>query len=304
MHRHLPNLNQLRAFEAAARHRSFKMAADELHVTHAAISHQIKALEEDLGMQLFRRVTRGVQLAPEAEIFAADLSRSFEAITEAAARVVQARKSGPLRISSVPAYGMRVLLPRLPGLKSRHPDLDLAVDLELGLTDFSTVDAALRYGKGGWSGVTAELVHRDILCPVCAPALVAGRRLPLSPRDIVGLPIAISPGAEEDWKNWLRAAGHRGAGPADLRRMENRAVVLDYLLTGMGAALADLRFAATELMSGQLVRLHKATVAGVNAIHLVYPQTGFPDRRIVAFGAWLKAEAEAMDLSHGCPWAK
>jgi LysR family glycine cleavage system transcriptional activator len=302
MSRHLPNLNQLRAFEAAARHLSFKLAAEELHVTHAAVSHQIKGLEQDLGLQLFHRVTRGVQLTPEAEIFAGELSRNFEAIAEAAARVVQGRRQGKLGISSVPAYGMRVLLPRLAKLRASHPDIDLEVSLELGLTDFHSVSAAVRYGKGNWPGVDSELMHRDVLCPVCAPVLVAGRKLPLAVRDIVDLPVALSPGAEQDWKTWLRKAGHRGAGPAERQLMENRAVVLDFVLTGTGMALADLRFAAKELVSGQLIRLHRQTVEGVNGIYLVYPQTNFPDPRLVAFGSWLRSEAEAMDVSHGCPW--
>lgn len=302
MARPLPNLNQLRAFEAAARHLSFKLADEESHVTHAAVSHQIKALEEDLGVELFRRVTRGVRLSPHAEAFAAELSRNFQSIAEAAARLRGGHFHGPLRISSVPAYGMRILLPRLPGFQRKHPNIALDLDLEVALTDFEQTQAAVRYGRGPWPEVTARLLHRDIVAPVCAPQLVKGLKLPLSPEQMLRFPIAQSPGAAEDWKAWLLAAGARIEGPTDSRQMENRAVVLDYLLTGSGIALADLRFAGTELESGRLIRLHPATVEGVNGIYLVHPRTEFPDTRITTFGTWLAAEAAAMDITTGCPW--
>ncbi|MCB1431717.1 MAG: LysR family transcriptional regulator [Alphaproteobacteria bacterium] len=302
MGRPLPNLNQLRAFESAARHLSFKLAADELHVTHAAISHQIKALEEDLGIELFRRVTRGVKLLPHAEAFAAELSRNFEAMAEAAARVRGGRSLGPLRLSSVPAYGMRVLLPRLSGFKKRFPGVDVKIDLELALTDFQEMDGAIRYGRGNWPNVGERLLHRDIVTPVCKPDLVKGLTLPMAAERILSFPIAQSPGDEDDWKAWLQAAGHRGDGPKDCQRMENRAVVLDYVLTGSGIAMVDLRFAASELAAGRLVRLHPAIVEGVKGVYLVYPRTGFPDSRLTAFGTWLAAEATAMDISPGCPW--
>lgn len=302
MGRTLPNLNQLRAFEAAARHLSFKQAAEELHVTQAAISHQIKALEEDLGVELFRRVTRGVKLLPEAEAFATQLTHNFHAMAEAAARLRGGRFHGPLRISSVPAYGMRVLLPRLSTFFDRHPDFDVDIKLEFALTDFQNADAAIRYGKGNWPDVTTRLLHRDIVAPICAPELVKGETLPLTPERLLTFPIAQSPGASDDWKAWLQAAGIRGEGPEDYRKMENRAVVLDYLLTGSGIALADLRFAAKELATGQLIRLHPAMVEGVNGIYLVHPKTEFPDARLTAFGTWLAAEAAAMDISVGCVW--
>lgn len=301
MGRPLPNLNQLRAFEAAARHLSFKLAAEELHVTQAAVSHQIKALEEDLGTALFRRVTRGVQLLPAARAFAAELTRHFEEMAAAAARLRQGQTKRPLRISSVPAYGMRVLLPRLHKFKDSHPGIEIDIGLELGLTDFHDVDAALRYGRGNWPGVTSRLLHRDIVCPVAAPELVAGRSLPLAPEVLATMSVAISPGAEDDWKAWFGAAGYRGPVERDGRQIENRAVVLDFLLTGSGIGLADLRFAAKELANGQLVRLHSLTVPGVNGIHLVQPKTGIPDARLAAFGDWLEAEAEAMEIADGGP---
>jgi len=297
MGRPLPNLNQLRAFEAAARHLSFKLAAEELHVTQAAVSHQIKALEEDLGTALFRRVTRGVQLLPAAEIFAAELTRHFEEMATAAARLRQGQTKRPLRISSVPAYGMRVLLPRLHKFKDSHPGIEIDIGLELGLTDFHDVDAALRYGRGNWPGVISRLLHRDILAPVCVPRLVSGRSLPLAPEVLATMPVAMSPGAADDWTAWFRAAHYQGPVDRDCQQIDNRAVELDYLLTGNGIGLIDLRFAAKELASGQLVRLHPLTVAGVNGIHLVQPKTGIPDARLAAFGDWLKAEAEAMEIA-------
>lgn len=300
----LPSLKQLRAFEAAARLGSFKAAAEELHVTHAAISHQIKALEEYLARPLFHRLTRKVELVPEAAALAERLTQSFEEISDAVEQVRQAKDGGQIRISSVPAFGYRFVLPRLPEFQALHPQIDIQIDLQASVVDMAAggFDAAIRYGAGDWPGLEARLIFRDLTTPVCAPELVKGRALPLEPKDIAAMPYATSPGADRDWQNWCKA--HRLANPARPTpiRLENRAVVLDFLLTGGGVAMTDLRFAVLELQRGQLVRLHHDAIDGVNGTYLVWPKTPVPDPKLTAFGDWLVTAVEAMDLSHGCPW--
>lgn len=297
MNRRLPNLNQLRAFEAAARHLSFKSAAEELHVTHAAISHQIKALEEDLGRPLFHRLTRKVELAPDAEAFAQSLGVSFDRIAEAAALVRDARAEGVIRISAVPAFGYRFVLPRLGQFREAFPKIEVEIELHAGLADLGGegFDAALRYGAGTWPGLDGMLIFGDLLAPMASPALLAGRPLPLGDDEIAALPYAVSPGASRDWRRWFRARGQENLARPQPIALENRAVVLDYLLSGAGAALADLRFAAIELAAGHLVQLHPETIRGTNGTFLVWPKASVADPRIAAFGTWLKQEVDALN---------
>jgi LysR family glycine cleavage system transcriptional activator len=304
MSRRLPNLNQLRAFEAAARHLSFKAAAEELHVTDAAISHQIKALEADLGTALFQRSGRGVLLAPAALKLAETLTSAFDLMGQAIANYDHETNDAVLRISAVPAYGNRLIVPNLPAFAATHPDIKIELSLEVGLADLAAgeADGGIRYGKGDWPGLDARLLHRDMLAPVCAPELVAGRRLPLDPAEIVQMPVALPPGAALDWANWQQAMGAEGALSGPIQRMENRAIAIDYLTLGYGVALYDLRFAAHELATGKLVRLHPSTIEGQNGIYLVSLHAATPDPWLLAFGTWLAGVAGQIDLSCGCPW--
>lgn len=301
--RHLPNLKQLRAFEAAARHLSFKAAAEELHVTHAAISHQIKALEEDLGRPLFRRLPRKVELLPDAEALALQLTHHLDEIAEATSKLRQSLKKGRLCISSVPAFGYRFVLPQLPDFHQRFPDIDLDIEFQSGLVEFDGhYDAALRYGAGEWAGLDCRLISRDEIAPISAPSLVAGLDLPLDPTTIAALPYAVSPGADQDWIAWARKHGLGNPPRPHPLVLDNRAVVLDFILSGAGIALTDLRFCSKELEDGRLVRLQPGTIAGVNGTYLVWPKAPIADPKITAFGDWLVGKTGEMNISAGCPW--
>lgn len=301
MPRRLPNLKQLRAFEAAARHLSFKGAADELHVTHAAISHQIKALEDSLGQPLFRRITRGVRLTPEAEDYALALTAALDRIESATDTLVSERLIRPLRISVAPFYGSRVLMRRLPEFRDAHPDIAIEIDLDFGIVDFETsdMDAAIRYGLGDWPTLDVELIYRDVISPVCAPVMVAGRELPLDAAEIVRLPLATTKAPESDWACWLDAAGVTIPDDADVIRLDNRAIALDYALAGNGVAMADLRMIPFELASGSLVRLNPLSVAWERSMYLVRPKSNFRDPRLEALRDWLRQISDEVDLDAG-----
>ncbi len=299
MTRRLPPLNQLRAFEAAARLGSFKAAADELHVTHTAVSHQIKALEEELARPLFRRITRGVELLPEAEKLVSELSRSFDAITQAVDEVRARTHAGKLRISAVPAFGYRYVIPRLPKFRKQQPDLDIEFVLNARLADLDTgeFDAALRYGKGDWPGLDRREIFRDRMAPIAAPSLLDGRKTPLDAAEIAALPFAVSAGSRTDWDSWCRLLGlDNPARPTPLT-LENRAVMLDFVLSGAGIALIDLTFASKELETGNLVQLHPETISGVNATYLAWKRMPVPDPRLTVFGDWLVGEVTNHGIS-------
>src|SRR5690554_3410277 len=176
MSRRLPSLNALRAFEAGARHLSFTRAADELHVTQTAISHQVRQLEAELGFPLFRRSTRRLELTPEGQRLAPAVTQALERIAEAVEALRARRRDNLLRVSMAPAFGTKWLVGRLSRFWLAHPDVELQLNHSPLLTDFTRddVDLAIRYGRGPWPGVVSELLIRLEKVPVCSPALLEG----------------------------------------------------------------------------------------------------------------------------------
>ncbi|MCI5077850.1 LysR substrate-binding domain-containing protein [Oricola sp.] len=292
----MPSFKQLRALEAAVRHRSFKRAASELFVTQAAISHQIKALEDTLGLALFVRGTREVRPTGEAESYAERLGEAFALIAAATAEIDRKRMTGRLRLSVAPFYGNRWLLPRLERFRALYPELEIEAALSFDLVDFaaSSVDAAVRFGAGDWPGLRCIPIHGDCVGPVCAPKLLAGRAPDLDPAEIAAMPLVTATQWHEDWPTWFEAVGF--APPADLKitSYDNRAFAFDAALSGNGVFLGDIRMTASDEEAGHLVRLHPLMIERPQGIHLVYPETRIRDPRIEALGEWMKAEAAAL----------
>jgi len=293
MPRRLPSLNQLRAFEAAARHRSFKHGAAELCVTQAAVSHQIKALEDALGTALFVRRTREVEPTAEAERLLAVLTRALDDIEAATLEASGTTLTGDLHLSAAPFYGNRWLLPRLDRFHADHPGLNVSVSLSFEVVDLaaSGYDAALRFGTGEWPGLTAIRIHRDRVGPVCAPHCVAGRQLPLDPEDIAQQSLATTSRLDGEWEAWFAAADHEASGGLDLIVHRNRALAFDAALSGQAVCLADVRLSGAAEAAGHLVRLDPATVVMPRGMYLVYPDRSRPDPRVLAFADWLRVEA-------------
>ncbi len=296
MTRRLPPLNQLRAFEAAARHLSFRDAANELNVTHSAVSHQVRALEDFLGAQLFQRITRGVQLTDKARELAADLTKSLDLMDAAVNRLKASGMTGTLRVSVVPWYGNRLLVPNLADFRATNPGLELDLEFSYELVDFQSSDfhAALRHGSGNWPGLSSYQLHNDHVSPVCAPALVAGEGLPLSPEQISRMDLAVGRGQEDGWYAWFSAAGIENR---ELRftLFENRALATEFALAGNGVTLPNLPMVQSELHSGQLVRLHPQTVTLESGVHLVFPETQYPDPRVQVVADWIRGVIAALE---------
>src|SRR5436305_7972435 len=168
---HLPAMQALRAFDAAARLSSLSRAAEELHLTHGAISHQIKALEADLGVSLVARAGRGIRLTDEGERFAARVRETLDRLAEAVREVTDKSNPHRIRVSVVPSFAARWLLPRIGRFIAAHPDIDLDVRAQLTLVDFQRddVDFGVRHGVGGWPGVVAEPMFEETYFPVCSP---------------------------------------------------------------------------------------------------------------------------------------
>ncbi|MEM1372516.1 MAG: LysR substrate-binding domain-containing protein [Pseudomonadota bacterium] len=295
MSRRLPSLNQLRAFEAAARYQSIKDGADELCVTPAAVGHQIRALESFLEVSLFHRGVRQITLTEQGRQLAEDVGDALDRIEAAVAPALNNSLSGTLKISVAPFFGNRWLLPRLEQFSAQHPKIDIQPVLSFDYVDLAKegFDAAVRYGDGTWDGTTAELVFRDTLRPVCAPQLVEGRTLPLAPDDILNLPLASAKNWPDDWIAWASATGSALAQDLAPHQYESRAFMFDSALSGQAAILADPRLTSADEKAGRLVCLTERSVQRSQGIHIV-TATSEMGRKVRAFTDWMKAEAQVV----------
>src|SRR6201999_855047 len=206
----LPSLNGLRAFEAAARHLSFTQAASELNVTQTAISHQIRRLEEELGLRLFVRKNRALALTPQARDYLPGVRAAFNDLRLATDRLLRKEDDKVLTVSTLAALAAKWLLPRLAAFQESHPGIDVRITTSTSLVDFriGDVDAAIRYGRGHWEGLRADWLMADELFPVCSPALLKGSRPLKSPQDLAQHTLLHSSGGyDDDWRLWLTAAG-------------------------------------------------------------------------------------------------
>ena len=187
MSKRLPPLNALRVFDSAARHLSFTKAAEELFVTQAAVSHQIKTLEEFLGLKLFRRRNRSLLLTEEGQSYYLDIKEIFSSINEATRKLLARSAKGALTVSLSPSFAIQWLVPRLSGFNQAYPGIDVriqAVDREEDkLAD--DVDVAIFYGRGNWTGLRTDRLYAEYLIPVCAPSLLTGEKPLKTPSDLI-----------------------------------------------------------------------------------------------------------------------
>jgi LysR family glycine cleavage system transcriptional activator len=288
----------LRVFEAAARHESFRRAAEELHVTPAAVSQQMRALEDLLGVSLFERRARGLSLTAAGHGYRAEVSRALALIERATERVVRRDETGMLPVSVPPSFAMHWLLPRLPRFRARHPGITLRLLADARLADLRGGEAelAVRFGPGRWAGLTAELLMGDEVFPACSPALLRGGSPPSRPAGLLAYPLLHDDGAGPDepslgWAAWLDADpdGERGI------HLPDAAMVLQAALLGHGIALVRRTLAGAHLKTGALVRLLDRTVRTEFAHWLVAPPGGLEEPRAAAFVQWLREEAGRED---------
>ncbi len=293
MARKLPPLNALRAFEAAGRHLSFSKAAEELHVTPAAISHQIKGLEEWLGVRLFRRLNRQILLTDAGQRYLPGLREGFDSLAVATDRVVAHQSSGALTLSAMSSFSAKWLVPRLPRFRERHPDIDIRLSTNDSLVDFSREDfeVAIRFGRGNWPGVEAIWLLSEDIFPVCSPTLLAGDK-PLHRPEDLAFHTLLHDDFYIDWQMWLQAAGLEGINPDQGPAFSDSSFVLQAAIDGQGVALARSVLAQADLAAGRLVRPFDVSLPAGYAYYLVYP-SAYADRpKILAFREWLLDEAK------------
>jgi LysR family glycine cleavage system transcriptional activator len=289
--RHLPPLNGLKAFEAAARSESFTRAAKELNVTQGAVSHQVKALEDRLGLKLFHRERQRLILTEAGRNYLTVIRDALDQIALGTERLLQRQESGVLTVSTSPDFAAKWLVNRLSRFAEKYPDVDLRVSASTHYIDFARddVDIAIRHGDGNWPGLDVERLYSERLFPVCSPKLIAGCNRVTKAADLLRFPLL----RLEDAKNWTRlfeAAGLKasvGAGPV----LNRASMLIDAAIDGQGIALARTALAAWDLISGRLVRPVDVSLRVANTYWIVCPKAVSNIPKVATFRDWVLAEA-------------
>ncbi|MGX9432508.1 MULTISPECIES: transcriptional regulator GcvA [Bradyrhizobium] len=292
----LPSLNGLRAFEAAARHLSFTQAAAELNVTQTAISHQIKRLEQELGVRLFLRQNRALTLTPKAAEYLPGVRAAFNDLKLATDRLLRREDDHVLTVSTLASLAAKWLLPRLSTFQEAHPGIDVRITTSTSLVDFQrdNVDAAIRYGRGQWQGLRADWLMADELFPVCSPSLLKGEKPLKCPEDLRGHVLLHTSNANsDDWRLWLTAAGL----PADLSKQPGITFDLIFMtiqaaIDGIGVAMGRTSYVQDDIAKGRLVVPFKITLPADAGFYLVSPQARADSPKLAAFRQWMVASAQ------------
>jgi LysR family glycine cleavage system transcriptional activator len=290
MPRQLPPLNAVRAFEAAARHLSFARAAEELHVTPAAISQQVKLLEDQLGVPLFVRGKR-LALSNAAEAVLPLLSEALDQIERAMLKARPNTQSNTLVISAPPAFAARWLVPRLEDFQTQHPGIELRLHATKRPVNFQVedVDVAIRFGAGNYPGLIAERLMPEAIIPVAAPSLAANIH---TPNDLVSCPLLeddwhIENGVFPDWTTWLATLGVSET-PSRIRHFGDANLVIHAAVSGLGVALCWQSPVSDDLKAGRLVHLLNQTIPSTLGYDLVIPKNRVTLEKVVTFRNWLR----------------
>jgi LysR family transcriptional regulator, glycine cleavage system transcriptional activator len=291
MPRRLPPLNALPSFEAAARLLSFSRAADELHVTHGAVSRAVRNLEDHLGVQLMIRASRSVRLTPVGASFAAELRQVLQHLA-AATSAATGQTSGIVSVSTIDSFAARWLMPRLSGFRRVHGDIDVRVATTARLADFLSdgIDIAIRCGGGRYPGLSAELLMKEHHFPVCSPGLLKGRHALRRPADLVRHTL-LHDVFTVDWALWLQGAGVDNVDPHRGPTFLSSDHAIQAAVRGEGVVLGRSALVADELVAGRLVRPFELSLPAGFAYYLVYPQRALQRPCVKVFCDWLIDEA-------------
>jgi LysR family glycine cleavage system transcriptional activator len=308
----LPPLNALRAFEAAARHLSFKKASDELSVTPTAISHQIHGLEDYLGFALFHRLTRALELTSEGQAMLPKVREGLECFAAAIESTQRHESGGRLLVTSPPVFASRWLISHLPGYTARHPEVQLHMTASpkmidppdaLQVSGFETIDVRddetelfIRFGRGRYPGCRVDRLFSPAYTAVCSPRLLTGMRPLNVPKDLRYHDLLHDDTTPElmdrpTWAEWLLLAGVDGVDDNAGTHFSDSSLALAAVIDGLGIALASMPLVEAEVAAGRLVVPFDILVRRPQAYYLVIPEAVAERPVIRAFREWLRAEA-------------
>ena len=289
----IPPLKSLRYFACAARHLSLSKAADELHVTHSAISHQIKALEEHLGVKLFRRQGRGLRLTEAGQAYWPQVQECFDRLADASIKLARRKTAGPLTVSCMPSFAARWLVPHLGPFRARHPDIDVRIAADERVVDFARdeVDVAIRHGLGKWPGVAVDRLLRETHFPVCSPKLLEGPDAIREPADLFKHSLL----RDYDWRgnfwaDWFKAAGLGEIDFGHALSFNNSALMVQAAIDGLGVALTQQILVGDDLKAGRLVKPFELQIETDYAYWVVMPPLYRERPKVAAFRSWILEE--------------
>jgi LysR family glycine cleavage system transcriptional activator len=297
MSRRLPPLNALRAFEAAARHLSFTKAAAELHVTQAAISHQVRALEDHLGVALFKRRNKAVILTESGQLCLPGIREGFDRLAEAIERIRAPDAANLLSVTTTPSFAAKWLVPRLNRFRLTHPEIEVRIDASIHVIDLERerFDLAIRYGGGSYPGLRSELLIEVAVSPVCSPRLLKGKRALKTPGDLKHHTLLHTDWIDRDeegldWGMWLLAAGVTDVDWTRGPQFNDQTVAIQAAIEGHGVALGRSGLVDADIAAGRLVRPFRLSVTGRLSYYLVYPEVALRHAKVIAFRDWARGE--------------
>ncbi len=299
MPRRLPSLTSLRAFEAAGRHLSFTKAAAELTVTQAAISHQVKSLEEQLNIALFVRLPRKLELTAEGRSLLPVVHQAFDTIAEGVAELKGTQGHATLTVRLAPSFAAKWLSPRLEAFRSLYPHIELSLTHANGPADFAkeSIDLAVTYGKGNWPGVVGVPVLTLDFFPVCSPKYLQGKHALQTPADLEHCTL-LHDASYENWSAWLDLAG---VSDVDAKRgpvLDDTNVLVRAAVDGLGVALGSSIFVNDHLLAGRLVQPFKPVLHDERAYYVVCPPAHCERPEVAAFRDWLIERSEVLQIAN------
>jgi LysR family transcriptional regulator, glycine cleavage system transcriptional activator len=309
-----PGLRSLRAFESAARLLSFTRAAEELAVTPAAISHQIKEIEDQIGVNLFTRTSRSMKLTKAGDILFETAKESLSSLERALVRAHRTQESKQLKVSSSPSLAAKWLVPRIDRFLASVPGADVRIDVSAMAVDFAQddIDVAIRFGSGKYPGLKVDLLFQDQVFPVCSPKLLARGKPLTTPRDLlkhtlIHLDWEAQGSPWPNWRMWMQAAGIKDFDDKAGLHFDHTAFAVQAAIDGMGVALGDSNLVADDLAAGRLIKPFDLSLKTPSqfAYWVIAPLETAETPMIKAFRDWCLAEARATEtaLSGGTPAA-
>ncbi len=298
--RKIPPLNSVRAFEAAARHLSFTKAADELNVTAAAISQQIRNLEDIVGVPLFRRLTRAVMLTDAGQTALPFLTEGFDQIAAGVEKMKDHENAGVLTVSAAPSFAAKWLVQRLPRFQEQYPDIGIRLDPSLQLANFErdNVDIAIRFGDGDYKGMKCDLLMQEFTTPVCSPKLLRGKHALKTPDDLrhhtlLHCDWGLIKREQPDWAMWLKLVGIEDIDASRGPVFTTEALAQEAALEGHGVALANTTIISGDIAKKRLVAPFEYFLTSDLGFYVVCPETTADFPKNAAFRQWLLEEAGA-----------
>ena len=293
----MPPLNAVRAFNAAAKHKSFTRAAEDLFVTHGAISRQVKILEEFLGCKLFERAPRGLILTQSGRQYSEVVADVLDRLCQGTAELMREPTREHLTISVLPSFASRWLVPRLESFYEQYPDWEILISASLDLVDFDReqIDLAIRYGRGRWAGLESDYLFSSDTVLVCAPSVMQGPNPLRDPEDLVNHRL-LHTDSRDQWTTWLRLAH---VDKVDVKRdpvYTDANITIQAAVNGQGIALANRGLVRDELNKGRLITPFSLSLTEDVAYYVVYPRGAGSRKKIRAIRDWLLEQARVSEL--------